>query len=166
MGEVYAEGRALVEGALDRDVPLVLADDAVDCGQPQAGTLPGFLGGEEGIEDLLDDLRGHALAGVGDRDDGVAHRWARVRWRPVGGGDADSAVVANGVAAVDDQIENNLLELSAVYVDRSRRGVQVQVKFDIFADEALEQLAALADDGVDVGWRRPQGSLSPVGRVP
>ncbi len=49
-------------------MPLVALHDAVDNGEPQAGPLSYFLGGEEGIEDMLPGFLVHAKARVGDRE--------------------------------------------------------------------------------------------------
>ena len=47
-------------------VRLGLGDDAVHGGQPQAGAGAVALGGEERLEGVVDDLGGHAGAGVAD----------------------------------------------------------------------------------------------------
>ena len=67
-------------------VPLVLAHDAEHDGQAEAGADPIRLGGEERLEDPLDDVGRHAAAGIGDRHGHPRSRRARRpgrRGRPV-----------------------------------------------------------------------------------
>ena len=44
------------------------ADDVAGEGEAEAGALVGWLGGEEGVEDFLDDVRRDAGAVVADAD--------------------------------------------------------------------------------------------------
>ena len=50
--QVDLEGRSLARFAVDIDEAVVLLDDAVDRGQPQAGALAHFLGGEKRFEQM------------------------------------------------------------------------------------------------------------------
>jgi hypothetical protein len=50
-GELEEELRALGRIGVESELPLVLLDDAVAHGEPEAGSLAGLLGGEEGLED-------------------------------------------------------------------------------------------------------------------
>ena len=54
--KVEAEGRADARLAIDVNCPLVLLHDAVDHGQAEAGALAHLLGGEEGLEDMRQDV--------------------------------------------------------------------------------------------------------------
>ena len=65
-GQVDLEGRSLARLAVDIDEAVVLLDDAVDRGQPQAGALAHLLGGEERLEELCQRLLVHAAAVVAD----------------------------------------------------------------------------------------------------
>ena len=56
--------------AVDLDLPAGLPDDAVHSGQPEAGPLADFLGGEERFEDTGLDLVGHPRAGVAHDEQG------------------------------------------------------------------------------------------------
>ena len=74
VGQVDVKSRALVCGAVNAYLSTILPDDPVYGGQPQTGALTWVFGGEKGIEDLFDDLRGDARSGVGDFDQGVGAR--------------------------------------------------------------------------------------------
>jgi hypothetical protein len=58
------EGAALAEGAFDFDEAAGFFGDALDDGQAQAGAFAAGLGGEEGLEDAGQEVRGDAGAGV------------------------------------------------------------------------------------------------------
>ena len=62
------ERGALTGLGVDIDEAAGLLDDAVDRRQAEAGALADFLGREERLEDLVDDVGGNAGAGVGDVD--------------------------------------------------------------------------------------------------
>ncbi len=61
-GEEDPEGRAISRAVGHLDVAAALLDDAVDRSEPEPGTGPGGLGGDEGLEDPAEDLRVGARA--------------------------------------------------------------------------------------------------------
>jgi hypothetical protein len=63
------------------DPAAVFGDDAVGNAQSQPCAVPGFFGGEEGIEDVFQILRRNAAARVGDARDGELPAVARRRLR-------------------------------------------------------------------------------------
>src|SRR3546814_17721428 len=63
-GKVDGEGRALAGHRIGEDVPARLLDDAVAGREPQPGALAGFLGGEEGLENLAEMFGRDARAGI------------------------------------------------------------------------------------------------------
>ena len=68
------ERGTLVGFGVDIDETAGLLDDAVDRGEAEAGALADFLGGEERLEDLVDDVGGNAGAGVADVDPHIVRR--------------------------------------------------------------------------------------------
>ncbi len=80
--QVDLESGALADRGLDRDVAAGPLHDAVDHGEAEAGALAELLGGEEGLEDVLEHLRRDAGAGVGDRHQRPAGRAAPRCGRP------------------------------------------------------------------------------------
>ncbi|MPN53501.1 hypothetical protein SDC9_201165 [bioreactor metagenome] len=97
------EHAALARRAADVDAPPVLADDVIGHRQAESGPLADRLGGVEGLEDVLHDLRRHALAGVFDLDPGKARVGA--------GTEGDGAVLVDGVGCVDQQVHHHLVDL-------------------------------------------------------
>ena len=59
-----AERGAFALLGIDIDEAASLLDDAVDRREPEAGALADFLGREERLEDLVDDIRRDTSAGV------------------------------------------------------------------------------------------------------
>ena len=68
----------------------------------------------------------------------------------VGGGDAQRAALGHGVAGVDGQVDQHLLQLARVGEHRPQLRAQVDVQPDVLAEGAQQQLLDLADDGVEV----------------
>ena len=90
----------------------------MDGGQAQPSAGGEFPGGEERLEGPGGDLGAHAGPGVGDGERGVVP-WidsgagvtgALVGEVSAGGGDGQGAPVGHGVAGVDGQVEQGLLE--------------------------------------------------------
>ena len=79
--QIDLERRASPHLAVHPHVAAGLLDRAVHHGQAEAGALPLFLGREEGLEDLRQDLLGDPAAGVADGQHHVPARppWARCR---------------------------------------------------------------------------------------
>ena len=60
--------------AVDLDVAVRLLDEAVDHAEAEAGALADFLGGEERLDDLVEQMRRDAAAGIADGDQHVGSR--------------------------------------------------------------------------------------------
>ncbi len=102
---------------LDVDFAVVVADEAPDDVEAQAGALPHRLGGEERVEDALADLCGDAGPVVDD-----AHHHAlmlAVRQH------LDAARVGDGVEGVVDQIRPDLVEFAGEAADARETGFHV-----------------------------------------
>ena len=75
----------------------MLFDDAVGKRESEAGAFADGLGGEEGIEDLLQVLGRNAAADVGNFDTDLIVAFA-------GGADGDGAAFRDGMRSVDQQV--------------------------------------------------------------
>ena len=135
----------------------MLADDPVDRGEPQPGSAPGFLGREEGLEDVLQHRRGNPNPRVGDADARVGagrHRAAardRARLGHVSiGADRDHAALRHGVARVDDKVHDHLLELDRIDPQPTKGIAQLQLEPDVVAHEPPEHFLQVADGRVQV----------------
>ncbi len=123
--QVDPEGRAPSRCTLDGDVASVLLDDPVHGGEPEAASLLGRLGREEGLEDPLARLLVHPVAGVARLEQDV---------RPARGGrmgcyerrveldvarlDRQASALRHRVARVDREVHDHLLELAGIRHDR------------------------------------------------
>src|SRR5262249_56789027 len=101
-----------------------LLDETVDGCKTKPGALADVLGGVERIEDLIDYFGRDSGAGIGNLDQHVfADRHALVLQAPallgadVAGADRQHAAVGHGVAGIDREIDDRLLELSDVGLD-------------------------------------------------
>src|SRR5690606_3497116 len=120
-GQIDVKGRSLADVAGNPEEAAVAAHDAEDGGEAEAGALADALGGEERLEDLVEVFGGDADAGVAD---GQAHVVAGFDFSGearVGLGDfkdaglkREGAAGGHGVAGVDGEVEQDLVELGRV----------------------------------------------------
>ena len=119
----------------------VLLDDAEAHGQAQTGAPAHFLGGKEGLENVVQILRGDAATGV---------RHLHLEPVPVfreKGLDGQGAPVFHGLDGVDEQIEKDLLEALGIPVHQGQ--VPGQVFSKVNAREShliLHQLQGILND--------------------
>jgi hypothetical protein len=154
--QVDAHRRALAHLGVDAHLPARLLGEAVDHGQPQARAHADGLGREEGVEGARHHLRGHAHAVVAHGERHVLPhrqvapaRGARVD-PAVGGFNHQLAALGHGVARVDAQVEQRVLQLPGVgvHVPQPDRGHVLQ--FDLRAERAAQQLFHVAHQPVGV----------------
>ena len=127
------------------DEAAVLSDNAVHGGQPQPGAFADFLGGEERLEDVLDDRLVHAAAGVAD---GKHHILAGSGLRVFGAVgliegrisrlDGEHTHPLDGVAGVDHEVGKNLIDLGRIDLDGGVPDSRNPDQFDILADEPAQ----------------------------
>jgi hypothetical protein len=163
-GRVDLEGGAVTGLAVDHDPAAGLLDDAEHGRQAEAGALTDRLGGEERLEDPGPGRRLHADAGVADRQHHVpAGAGAELGGGvglvelDVGGLDGQPAAVGHGVAGVDHQVHQHLLELAGIGVDPAEvgRGPH-RTQLDVLAQQALEHRPQVGDDLIEVEHPRLQ----------
>ena len=141
---------------MGEDVSIALFDDAIDGGEAEAGAFAFFLGGEEGFEDAGLSFLVHAVAGIGHGDDGVASGLDEATFaealarRNVGGLDGQLAAFGHGVFGVDDQVHDDLLELTGIGTGVAGVGSKLGNEFDVLADQRPEKAFHIGDDAVDV----------------
>ena len=155
--QVDLEGRALAGFTIDIDEPLVLFDDAIDRRQPQAGALTHLLGGEEGLEQVGQGGCINAAAVVAHRqqDIGALHSLDMVGAVPLIDGDqigldGDLAGIADGVAGVDEQVHQDLVELRRIDVHLAGVASRLPDQIDILADEPPQHLQHPCHGCVDI----------------
>ena len=119
--------------------------DAIHRGQPQAGALADFLGGEKRIENVAQDLRIHAEARVSDAQaDELSYARLRVLLNVlrvnVRGGRADDQLSASGhrVASVNGQVDDDLFDHAGVGVNRRKLTLQIEIQNNVFAERSFE----------------------------
>ena len=111
-------GGAAVHFALDADLALMLGNEAPADDQAQTGA-PG-LGGEKRGEEVLQLLRGDAVAGVGDFEHQVVILDL--------GADGQVAALGHGLQGVLKEIDQHLADLSGVKGKRRNPALGVEVE--------------------------------------
>ena len=170
--QVDRESGALSRLALDEDETAGLGDDAIDGRKPQPGARADLLGGEKRLEDafqiflrdarcryrdtsICDVMAGrHGLVAAADRrlvDD-------------IGGADGQGAAIRHGVARVDGEIDDDLLELALIDLDEAEVAAMHDLELDVLADEAAQQMRQIRERVGDVEDARLQGLLAREGQ--
>ena len=156
--------------AVDVDVALRLADEAIDHAEAEATSLADPLGREEGLEHLLEVSRRNADARVGDLDHRIASRHRFGIHRNVSGIqddvarlDQQFAAVRHRIARIEAEIDQRGLELGAIDMDDAEIVREHGVDLDLRTQGAPQELAGVGDQGVEVGRLRPQRLLAREG---
>ena len=137
--------------AVDRHSPAALLDDAIDCRQSQSGAFAGCLGGEKRLEHVGLCVGIHSMAGIADGEHRVL---AGGHAEPLPGGfvdvhvrrlDGQNSTARHGVTGVDGEVDQHLLQLSAIRFDFPEIIGQSQGNLDIFAHQPAEHFGGAAD---------------------
>ena len=92
----------------------------------------------DGDEDVFTGFEG-AIAGAGLVVNG-----------DVAGLDGELAAAGHGVAGIDDEVHDDLLDLAGIGVDIAERGIVGGGEFDVLADEAAQHFIHAGDDFVQL----------------
>jgi hypothetical protein len=122
---------------------------------------PCGLGREEGLEDEFSVFGGNASARVGHGD----HDMRTTRQVGLKSGLAVAkrqkarlheqlAVVAHGIASVQNQVDHHLLQLSSVCQDDRAGSAQTRLELDVFPYDATEHLREIGNHAIEFE-RRP-----------
>ena len=144
--------------ALDDDLPAALLHDAVDRRQAEARSLPELLRREEGLEEAALQLRGNAAPGIRDRDRDLRPQFLPgglvevhgFRGVEVPGADRDPTAVRHGVARIQREVHDDVLELAGVHLHPARARGIVRRELDVLAGETAEHRLDPGDDEVNV----------------
>src|SRR6185369_16072342 len=145
--EIQVEGCASPGMAFHPNLPGMLLNDSVSHGKTQAGAFAlaftrGRFGGEERVVDALDVFLRDTAAGVGDdHADPV----------PVGGGYTERSALRHGVARVQEQVQEYLLQASRITADKGQVVGQFVFHPDLGDLELVfQQCHGVGDDLVDI----------------
>src|SRR5580704_1736581 len=168
-GQVDFESGSAAQLAEDPDVAATLLDDSVDPGKPEPGAFCAF-GGEEGFEDVGLSFYVHAHAGVADSQH---HVFARLKGRvnagvfvvegDVGGLDCEFSAGGHGVAGIDGEVHDDLLDLAGIGAHRAETRARHHDQVDVFANHAVEHFQVFGDDAVEIENARSQHLLAAEG---
>src|SRR5690349_1427886 len=102
-------------------MPAALAHDTVDAGESETRSLADILGGEEGLENPLEDVRFDTSTRIRDLEHHVAPRPQPAGMRranlDVRCSERERPTLRHCITGVDGQIEQHLLQLTRVCLD-------------------------------------------------
>ncbi len=154
--EVQLCGRALAHLAVHPDVAARLPHESIHLTKAQTRTLPGFLGGEEGLKDSRQGVAVHAGARIRYRKQYVLPWRHGLRDRGEIGLieedirrlDRELASVGHRVACVHRQVEQRLFQLVRICQRRPEARRTDQLKVNVLPDRALQKVAYVSNEAV------------------
>jgi len=69
---------------------------------------------------------------------------------PPRGGDEEASAGRHGIACVDDEVQEDLLDLAGVGLHERGGGIEAQVEVDVLAEGPCEEQLLFADQRVEV----------------
>src|SRR6266568_203830 len=168
--EVDFKGRPVARFAIDVDEAVMLLDDPIDDGQPQAGSLPHLLGGEKRLKDPLAHGFVHTLSGVGKRNHGIAAWFTETMRLDIirihfyrAGLKSEQASIRHGITGIGRQVHQDLFDLPAVGIDGQFFQAYQYPEIDIRSDDVLQEFFDLFDDQVQIDRLRIDDLFSAEG---
>src|SRR5690606_11759902 len=142
----YAEDRSLANFGIAEDEAAGLLDDAVHHRQSEARSLADFLGCEEWLEYLFQNVGGDPGAGVLDLDDHIVRRdefaipEGRSRLRAcIPSPHVQIAAFRHGNAHVHGKVHHHLLELADIDPYRPQIASMIDLELDLVANQTGKQ---------------------------
>src|SRR5660398_11134 len=184
-GQIDLEGGASAHLTVHPDVAAVLLNDAVDGGEPEARSLAPLFGGEEGFEDMGEDLGVDPGAGVAHGQHDVGS-WARAKMRTyvllsefyISRLDGQLPSTGHRVAGIDRQVRGDLLYLARIHLHRPQSLLAPQGELHVFAGQLPKEFGSRLHDAAEINHPRldelssleseelPAECLRPIGRNP
>ena len=167
LGEINLKGRTLPQRTVHPNIAVALLNDAVHRGKPQPRTFAPLLGGEKGFKDVRERSSVHARPRVGHRQYHVASNLGTRMVPGVGlvqlhiaGLDFEFAAHGHGVARVNCQVHDDLLDLALVGFHVAQLRIQRQRYFDVFSQQPRKHFFHIGSERVEVEDRGRQDLLS------
>jgi hypothetical protein len=168
--KIDAEEAALLRFTVDVDESAMLLDDAINSSKTHAATAAALLGREERLKDAIASLRVHADAGVGNGKDGVRTGDDVRIEAAVGivedrhfGFNGEAAAIGHGIAGVEAEVHENLLDLGGVGFDGLKIGGD-EFHFDVLVDDLVEETGEAVEGGIEIDGAGLKGLTASEGK--
>src|SRR5439155_19606164 len=130
----------------------VIFQNAPNGGESQTSALAGLFGGEKRFKDFLQHFRRDAHAGVAHRDDHARAGFglgmpARLRFLDLAvfGAQQQLAAAGHGVAGIDAEVEQHLMDLRSVAASDPELRLHVFLELDVFGERFAHYRFSVAD---------------------
>ena len=144
----------------------MVIDHAVNDGEAEPGAFAAFLGGVERLENVRLYLLADPGAGIDDADEdvalgiGPAERFAQLFPGSDAGRERDRAVVRHGVARVDAEVEQHLVDLAPVGLGQRQARLQLEQEIDRLGESGGQHALHLLGEDVQIERREPRFRLA------
>jgi hypothetical protein len=147
--------------AIDADVAARLLDKAVHHREPKAGAFAPRFGGEEGLEDFIENVRGDSAAGIRDAQQHVLTGLDVAELRRIGvveigigGFDRQMAAARHRGLGIQGKVEQDALDLMRVGEGRPKPRCENRLDADILSKGAAKDLKHIGDEPVEIDPHR------------
>ena len=148
-----------------------MPDNSVDGGEPESRPLALFLGREERFKHMSLSLGIHSVAGVLDRENdvgtgghGVGRAGAGFFELHIPGFQNELSTRGHGIAGIDGQIHNDLVDLSRVHLNASQVGIERGHQFYVLANQVVKHLFNIGNQRVQIQYARLENLPSAEGQ--
>ena len=132
--------------------------DAINHGKAEAGPLSLLLCRKIGVENLVDDLLRHSMAGIRNRQHGVfarsnvdIERFQRTQFHLPQADGYFSARLLHGMVGVGDDVHGDLMNLGRVRHDHAAVRLNILLYFDVGGNRRPGQFQYLFENILDSG---------------
>src|ERR1035438_3598765 len=148
-GQQDHDSGSAIRFAFDVNQSAVCGDNTAQGGQSQTSTFARALGGEKRLEEMLACFGVHAAAVVTDSQKNAGKGGSTAAYRlgagnifklTVGGLNDNATAVGQGVASVENEVEENLRCRGLIDRDQTQIRIKAEFEHDVFADKASQQI--------------------------
>jgi len=175
-----SEPGSAVEFAVYPNESATLANNGVNHRKPESRAPTFWLGGKEGVENSGELFGGNAEAGIRDSELDELSSRRRGKLSTLGvfrrhrcGLNNELAAIGHGIARIDAEIQEYLLQLTGVGLYQTKIFLQRELQLDVFAEEFGQHPAGIFDHRIELHWLQAmylltakQGHVLAYGQTP
>ena len=155
--EDHSKCRPGANDTVDKNMSTALFHNAMSHSQPESGSFADRLGRKKGIKNLGQDVGRNSMSGIGDGQFHIRSLCRTSIDRHLRFSDKDqlcgypqSTTSGHRIAGVDDQVHNDLFNLSGIGLDASIGAGRFDGQQNVFTDDATQQGCRIRDQAAEI----------------